>query len=130
MPGEIYYMTQRTELRELVKKSKAVIVDFTATWCGPCKRAKPFIMDFFDNNKNTFDLVMVDVDKGSDICSAMKVISYPTFYSFINGEVTCEQTIISFISQCLSKKFFIIKYAGLKLNDFEFSILTNFSSLK
>lgn len=91
MPGEIYYMTQRTELRELVKKSKAVIVDFTATWCGPCKRAKPFIMDFFDNNKNTFDLVIVDVDKGNDICSAMKVKSYPTFYSFINGEITAAQ---------------------------------------
>jgi len=91
MPGEIYYFTKRTELRDLVKKSKAIIVDFTATWCGPCKNAKPFLMEFFDNNKDRFDLVIVDVDKGSDICSAMKVKSYPTFLSFIHGELTSAQ---------------------------------------
>lgn len=87
MPGKIYYPTKRQELRDIVKKNNAVIVDFTATWCGPCKKSKPFIMDFFDNHKEIFDLVFVDVDKGQDIKSAMRVKSFPTFYSFVNGEI-------------------------------------------
>ena len=52
MPGNIYYFTKRDEFKELLKTSKLIVVDFTASWCGPCKNAKPYINTFFDNNKD------------------------------------------------------------------------------
>ena len=88
MPGNIYYFTKRDEFKELLKTSKLIIVDFTASWCGPCKNSKPFLMKFFDDHKEIADLVIVDVDKGPDLKSYMRVKSFPTFYSFVHGEVT------------------------------------------
>jgi len=88
MPGNIYYFTKRDEFKELLKTSKLIVVDFTASWCGPCKNAKPHLMKFFDDNKEHLDLVIVDVDEGSDLKSYMRVKSFPTFYSFVHGEVT------------------------------------------
>ena len=56
MPGNIYYFTKRDEFKELLKTSNLIVVDFTASWCGPCKNAKPYINKFFDDNKEIMDL--------------------------------------------------------------------------
>ena len=109
MPGNIYYFTKRDQFKELLKSSKLIIVDFTASWCGPCKNSKPHIMKFFDDYKEIVDLVIVDVDKGPDLKSYMRVKSFPTFYSFVHGEVTAalvgfdEKQLKGFFDKTLNK---------------------------
>ena len=87
MPGEIIHLTKRQELKDYIKTHPAVIIKFTATWCGPCQLIKPHVEEYFEQIKEYFDMVIVDADKGSDICSFCKVRGFPTLYSYINKEM-------------------------------------------
>tara|TARA_B000000475_G_C16001395_1_gene449067 strand:+ start:2015 stop:2350 length:336 start_codon:yes stop_codon:yes gene_type:complete len=87
MPGNTYNLTKRTELAELVSEKKPVIIKFTATWCGPCKRIAPTFNRLVEKVKHLVDIVIVDADEGCDICSSLKVRGYPSFLSYINGEM-------------------------------------------
>ena len=87
MPGEIIHLTKRQELKEYIKTHSAVIIKFTATWCGPCQSIKSHVKEYFDQIKEHFDMVIVDADEGSDICSFCKVRGFPTLHSYINKEM-------------------------------------------
>ena len=87
MPGNTYNLTKRVELKELVQKKNPLIIKFTATWCGPCKRIAPTFNKLVDKVKHLVDIVIVDADEGSDICSSLKVRGYPSFLSYVNGEM-------------------------------------------
>ena len=87
MPGRIVHLKTRQELKEFIKTSKAFIIDFTATWCGPCKTIKPYVDQAWEQIKGKFDMIIVDADEGSDLCSSLKVKGFPTLVSFINKEM-------------------------------------------
>tara|TARA_B100001540_G_C15242675_1_gene389066 strand:+ start:84 stop:419 length:336 start_codon:yes stop_codon:yes gene_type:complete len=87
MPGKVVQLKTRDELKVFIKTSNAFIIDFTATWCGPCKEIKPLINMAWDKIKSHFDLVIVDADEGSDICSFLKVKGYPCLVSYVNKEM-------------------------------------------
>ena len=87
MPGNIVQLKTRQELQVFAKKSNAFIIDFTATWCGPCKTIKPLIDTAWEQMKTKFDMVIVDADEGCDICSSLKVKGFPTLVTFINKEM-------------------------------------------
>ena len=87
MPGKVYHLTDRNEFKQFLLTNKNFVIKFTATWCGPCKTAKPIIDAYFNQSKQYLDMVIVDVDKGPDLSSYFKIKSVPTMYSFINGEI-------------------------------------------
>ena len=109
MPGNTYNLTKRTELSELVSKKKPLIIKFTATWCGPCKRIAPKFNELVEKVKHLVDVVIVDADNGSDICSALKVKGYPTFVSYVNGEMaesmvgSSESELLAFFKATISR---------------------------
>jgi len=86
MPGNIYNFNTRQEFIEYLKKNQHCIVKFTATWCKPCQRAKPIVNNLFEQSKQYLDLIIVDADTGTDLCSYLKVKAFPTFYSYVSGE--------------------------------------------
>jgi len=64
-----------------------VLVDFFATWCGPCKRVGPIIDEVAEEVKDRAKVYKVDIDQSSDIASRYGVMSVPTLVVFENGEV-------------------------------------------
>ena len=64
---------------------KATIVDFTATWCGPCKMIGP-IFDSFSKKFLNVLFAKVDVDELKDVSSSEKVSAMPSFFVYKNGK--------------------------------------------
>ncbi|XP_006864742.1 PREDICTED: thioredoxin [Chrysochloris asiatica] len=64
---------------------KLVVVDFTATWCGPCKMIKPFYHSLSEKFGNVVFLE-VDVDDCQDVASECEVKCMPTFQFYKKGE--------------------------------------------
>nr|1M7T_A Chain A, Chimera of Human and E. coli thioredoxin [synthetic construct] len=65
---------------------KLVVVDFSATWCGPCKMIKPFFHSLSEKYSNVIFLE-VDVDDAQDVAPKYGIRGIPTLLLFKNGEV-------------------------------------------
>lgn len=72
---------------KVLQADKPVIVDFFATWCGPCKRLGPTIDELTDELTGKAYVYKVDIDQSPDIAAKFKVSSVPTIVSFENGNV-------------------------------------------
>ena len=76
----------KDNFEEMVLKSeKPVLVDFNATWCGPCKMLAP-VLDELSGETDKFNVVAVDVDENEDLASTYGVYSIPCLVVFKNGE--------------------------------------------
>jgi len=82
----IVELTTRTELISFIKENPFVILKFTATWCGPCKRIAPLVKELFSKMPDTIYMVVIDIDKARDISSYLRVKSVPSLCNYINGQ--------------------------------------------
>lgn len=71
---------------EVLKNKGVVLVDFYATWCGPCKITGPIFEQLADEVK-TVKFVKVDVDQNQELSSQYQIFSIPTFLIFKDGQV-------------------------------------------
>lgn len=70
---------------EVLNSEQPVIVDFFATWCGPCKMLSP-VLDEFSANHPEYKIVKIDVDEETPLAIKFGVASIPTLILFKNGE--------------------------------------------
>ena len=68
---------------ELIKDK--VVVDFYATWCGPCKMLGP-VFEELSTEINDIKFIKVDIDEHEDLCRKYKVMSVPTLIVFDKGK--------------------------------------------
>jgi len=70
-----------------INSEKTVVVDFWATWCGPCKMVGPVIEDLAGEFEGQTSVCKVNVDEMPDVASQYKIMSIPTVMIFKNGEI-------------------------------------------
>ena len=74
------------EYSEIVNSSNPVVIDFHATWCGPCKVLSP-ILEELDNEIEGVEFVKLDVDQHPQIAGQNQVMGVPTVVILKDGEV-------------------------------------------
>lgn len=62
-----------------------VIVDFWATWCGPCKQLGPALEKVVREARGAVRMVKIDIDKNQELAAQLRIQSVPTVYAFANG---------------------------------------------
>lgn len=74
------------DFNEMIKDSKPTLVDFFATWCGPCRMQGPILSDVKDKVGDSANIIKVDIDKNGELAHQYRVQSVPTLILFVNGE--------------------------------------------
>lgn len=69
----------------LIRDNKLVLVDFFATWCGPCKMIAPFIEEVAEEYEGKAVVAKIDVDEAQEICREYCISSIPTVILFKDG---------------------------------------------
>ena len=77
--------TDRTFDSEVLKSETPVLVDFWATWCGPCKMIAPVLEEIASEKDGTLKIAKLDVDQNPETAQKFGVFSIPTLLLFKNG---------------------------------------------
>jgi thioredoxin 1 len=77
-------ITNEAEFNNLIAGEKPVLVDFFATWCGPCKMFAP-VLDEFAEEHSEIEAIKIDVDQNGEIARRYGIMSIPTVILFKNG---------------------------------------------
>jgi thioredoxin 1 len=71
---------------DIIKGDTPVLVDFTATWCGPCKMMKPVLEQLHQQMGDKLRIIKIDIDQSPAAANAYQVQSVPTLILFHKGK--------------------------------------------
>jgi len=86
MSAEITSLSDATFDETVQSSSEAVIVDFWAEWCGPCKMISPILEEIASEHKEKLKVVKLNVDDNPDVTRRYDVMSIPTLIVFKDGQ--------------------------------------------
>ncbi len=85
--SEIKEILGNEEFALSLLNNKIVLVDFYATWCGPCKMQSPILHEFKEEVGDKVEIIKVDVDQNPEIAKDFGILSIPTLLLIKEGEV-------------------------------------------
>ncbi len=91
-----------SEFTDLISKEKPTLVDFFATWCGPCRMQGPILEDLKKTIGDKANIVKVDIDNNQALAAQYNVQSVPTLILFKSGEPIWRGTGVHRVEQLLT----------------------------
>ncbi len=76
-----------SQLEQLKKGDKPVLIDFYADWCGPCQTMLPIVDELADKYNGELEIVKVNIDKQQQLAREFGVRSIPSLFILQNGEI-------------------------------------------
>ena len=77
---------------DIIKSDALTLVDFFATWCGPCKMMHPVLEQLKEDLGDSIRIIKLDVDKNEELAMQHRIQSVPTLMLFKKGEVIWRQS--------------------------------------
>ena len=77
---------------QLINSEKPVLIDFFATWCGPCQMLGPILKEVKDQLSDKVSIIKIDVDKNQELAAMQQVRGVPTMMLFQNGKQLWRQS--------------------------------------
>lgn len=77
---------------DIINSPKPVLIDFFATWCGPCKMLAPILKEVKDELGENISIIKIDVDKNQPLAAQYQVRGVPTMMLFQNGKQLWRQS--------------------------------------
>ena len=81
-----------SKFTEIIQGDKAVLIDFSAEWCQPCKMMPPILKDVKKQMGDKIRILKIDVDRNPAIAQKHQIQSVPTMMVFKNGQVVFRQS--------------------------------------
>lgn len=81
-----------TSFDQIISSEKPVLIDFFATWCGPCQVLGPILKEVKDSLGDRVSILKVDVDKNQELATMQQVRGVPTMILFQNGKQLWRQS--------------------------------------
>jgi len=86
----VRHINEKSFNEEVKNKKGVYLVDFYATWCGPCMMLAP-VLDEIANSRAGYNILKVDVDENPNISSELKIDTIPTICVYKDGELVEKQ---------------------------------------
>lgn len=78
--------TSKTDFDKIINSDKKVMINFSAVWCAPCKKMKPYIVKMKEELKDKITIVQLDADENKSLVDSMKLDGLPVILIYENGK--------------------------------------------